>query len=155
MKELLEAYQVVARSLELPSMEIGGSEIQRQDFTDAESVWSAIQAAGAKEGWLQFQSQQIPFQGGLPEPEAAWGLLLSAEAVTVEGDSLALNPNGAGGWRLARFHHREVGELLHDVVVQLAHDRALGKLRYRRYWRRDATQGCVQSHACFIGFDKE
>lgn len=150
--DLLAQYRSLAEALKLPPMQPGAvSVIESTPITDPDQVWPALQALNPTQGWLQFQSHQTAFHDGLPDPAADWGLLLAAEAVDAEGDSLTLNADGAGGWRLARLRHQPDGDGLCDEVRQLA--RSGEQLVYRRYWQRDPEQGLVQQRACFIGFE--
>jgi hypothetical protein len=154
--EILEAYRQIAARHELPTMEHGSYEsVAPRSFADPQLLWAALVAAEPKQGWLQFQSKQLPFREGLPQPQDHWGYLLAMEAVDARGRCILVNPDGAGGWRLSFHEHRNHGDLLWDQVVQLAHDPATGRLRYRRYWKYDTEQGYVQVLACFTGFQGE
>ena len=151
--EMLERYRRIAGVHGLPVMQRGSCNLDARSYKDPDSLWVALRGLNPADGWLEFQSRQLAFRSGLPEPEASWGCLLSAEACTGGGDSLAVNSDGAGGWRLARYQHDADGDGLWDEVVQLAHDLKVGSLRYRRYWSRDSAQGYLQDCACLIGLE--
>lgn len=150
--DVLAPYNRIAGDLKLPGVQRGGCAVEPEPIADPDQVWSALVACEPTQGWLQCQSVQFAFSGGLPEPDPAWGLPLAAEAVGAEGDSLALGLDGSGGWILTRYRHLAEGELLYDEPIQLAYDPKTGALRYRRYWRHHPEQGYVQVQACFIGF---
>jgi len=151
--DTLAAYSQLVEQHELPTMRRGGYSTHTETLSEPDAVWAALAAQQPTQGWLQFQSRQRPFHDGLPQPEADWGQLLAAEAVTGEGHSLSLAGDGAGGFRLTRYTHSASGDWLCDELSQFAHDPRTGSLRYRRYWRLDDAQGYVQERACFIGFD--
>lgn len=154
--QLLADYHALRGSrvgAELPAMRAAGLAHHLTPHHSAQAVWAALQALGPRQGWLQFQSLQLSFTDGLPEAHPEWGALLRAEAVTAQGDSLAVHRLGADRWNLLRFEHLPQGELLCDSVQHLGHNPALGALRYRRYWRPDTELGPVQITACFIGFE--
>lgn len=151
--DVLDAYNDIADAFKLPALSRGGCRSEKTCLTDPDAVWPGLAARSPVTGWLQFQSKQLPFVDGLPEPEPDWGLLLAAEAVTAAGDSIALCLDGAGGWTLTHYQHLPDGDLLYDEPTQLAYDPKTGALRYRRYWRHEPEQGYVQVHACFTGFE--
>ncbi|HDL50317.1 MAG TPA: hypothetical protein ENH33_10240 [Actinobacteria bacterium] len=155
--DLLAAYERLNGSLpaglRLPIMRSGGCRVEPRRFDDPAALWEAFKALAPTQGWLQFQSHQTAFFDTLPDLQETWGLLLCAEASDGDANSLSLVQDGRGGWLLARFVHDERAPGLWDELRQLAHDPKVGALRYRRYWRLDPEQGCVQEHACFIGFE--
>ncbi len=149
---VLDAYRKIAERHSLPALQQGGygSEIMR--FSSPDALWQSVLALAPNQGWLQFQSRQLHFHNKLPLQENNWGFLLCAEMITVNNLSLAINPDGAGGWCLAQYRHQDSGNLLYDELHQLAHAPKTGSLRYRRYWRYDTKQGYLQDCACFMGF---
>ncbi|OZB62253.1 MAG: hypothetical protein B7X31_10045 [Thiomonas sp. 13-66-29] len=154
--DMLDAYNMVAASHGLPHMQSGALLRTTTRHAEPEALWAAFSACQPAEGWLQFQSHQCAFSRGLAPPQASWGILLAAEAVTAQGESLAVRQIPRAGWSLLRALHGQGGDSLpFDIVTQLAHNPSAGRLRYRRYWQRDPLQGFVQFTACFIGFEKE
>lgn len=150
---VLERYSLLAELLDLPELRQGGCLQDLEVIHDFDALWKHLEVLWPVQGWLQFQSRQLAFHDGLPALESAWGMLLSAEAVLPEGESLRLGLGTAGGWSISRLTHLAEGDGLCDEVRHVAHDPNTGHLRYRRYWRIDEDQGAVQEHACFIGFE--
>lgn len=155
----LSAYEALRErmndKLRLPAMHAGGHRLVTMPFDAPDRLWNALLEQAPTQGWLQFQSLQCAFPDGLPKPEANWGLLLAAEAVNSQGDSLIVGRDGHGAWLLSRCIHGPEQPGLWDEVHHLAHNPDTGTLRYRRYWRLDPEQGYVQTRACFIGFESE
>ncbi len=151
--DLLQAYNQLAGKYGLHSMQAGGLTIATQAFDDPDALWQALQQHSPAQGWLQFQSWQGLFLDGLPEVAADRGLLLQAEAVCADGSSLAIGPDGQGGWRLSHYRPADDGDLLWDEVAHIAHDGA-ACLNYRRYWVEDAEQGLLQRLAILIGIEQ-
>lgn len=151
--EMLKAYQMLSKKHHLPEMQPGGIKVQSRVFRDPEALWAELQSLQPSQGWLMFQSYQMPFHDGLPESQPDWGCLHSCEAVTEQGDSLAVLPDGQGGWRLIEYIPDDDAPGLWDEVRQFAHAPDSGMLCYRRYWVNEQGQGYVQKHACFIGFE--
>ena len=109
------------------------------------------------QGWVAWQSGVVVFAEGRKRavPEDL-GLPLSAELAR-EHESLALLPDGAGGWLAITVREEEGGDpALADEVEQLCRDEGLGKLRYVRYWRREeGAAGLVPFAVRFLGFAGE
>lgn len=155
--DILDAYNRLVdgtKHRQLPKLHRGGCSVEPMHYADSDEVWSALVSSSPRQGWLQFQSKQLAFDRELPVWKADWGMLLAAEATTVQGGSIALGLNGSGGWIVTHYRPLPDGNLLYDEPLQLAHDPELGALRYRRWWRCDPDQGFIQVFACFIGFDK-
>lgn len=144
---------IAAEDESLPPMTCCGLESDTEEFADPEAAWTALESLSPCEGWVLFQSRQRWFGDGLPRREEEWGFPLAAEAAVSENESVRLDHAG-GRWRLTRFTHRPEGALLCDEVGQYLHGGG-GRLRYRRYWRLDGEQGCVQQQACLIGIERE
>ena len=151
--EILKAYSTLQQAQKLPKMQLGGVKVECRSFNDPQALWKELQSHQPSQGWLMFQSTQMPFQGGLPERQPDWGWLLACEAVNADGDSLAILQDGQGGWRLIEYIADADMPGLWDEVRQFAHAPDKGKLCYRRYWADEQEQGFVQKHACFIGFE--
>lgn len=156
--DVLDAYDAVRKAqpqrLRLPEMRRGGYGItDLRRFDDPDALWAALAESAPTQGWLLFQSLQLACHHGLPSPRGDWGVLFAAEAVTAEGESLAVSQDGAGGWVLVRLRHDPGGNGLCDTLRQYVHDPITGRLTYRRYWRFDPGQGYVQERACFVGFE--
>jgi hypothetical protein len=156
LEELAEAYGRIAGRHALPRVSPAHLRVSRQSLDNPQAAWTALQAVAPLEGWLQFQSIVQCFSGrALPKPEPDWGLLLAAEAVDGEGRSHLIRQDGSGGMVLVTCDPNadEGGETwLADEVEQLAAGKAPGRLRYRRYWRRDPEMGLAPALAAFIGF---
>ncbi len=143
--ETLDVYMKVAESAKLPPMQSGAPKLEyKLTLTDPDQVWAELQNKAPRQGWLQFQSHQCYFTNGLPKPESDWGCLLTAEAVTEQGHSLALRHIGVAGWILSSHSHDEQGEGFCDEVRHRLHG-ANGFLVYRRYWRDTEERGVIQS----------
>lgn len=168
--DILNAYHAVKtavdggladRKAHLPGMRYGGYSVSGETITRPDDVWARLTALDPRQGWLLFQSAQMPFLDGLPERNPAWGVLLAAEGYMEQDGatvSLALDQDGHGGWTLTTYTHEGQGDDLYDELEQLTHNPSKtgpGKLRYRRYWCLDPDQGYVQAAACFIGFSQE
>lgn len=162
--DILNAYREVAEKHSLPKMMPGGYSVDTDQHTSSSSLWAALTELAPNQGWLLFQSWQMPFEQGLPEREPGWGTLLSAEACTEHSDrtlSITIEQDGCGGWVLTTYTHDTELDGLYDEVKHLVYepawrqsaDTAPRKLCYRRYWQHDAHQGYLQSAACFIGFE--
>ena len=142
--ETLDAYQKICQSAQLPPMQQGAPKLEsRETWTDPDHAWLALQNTQPTQGWLQFQSRQQYFTGGLPDREDDWGCLLAAEAVTDEGHSLTLRQYSGPGWILSTHSHDEKGDGLYDEIRHRLHG-ANGFLVYRRYWSDDAERGFIQ-----------
>ncbi len=142
--ETLDAYQKISQKTGLPDMAQGApKQKSRETWTDPDKVWAALQKARPTQGWLQFQSHQQYFTGGLPKPKPDWGCLLAAEAVTDDGHSLILRQYSGPGWLLTTHSHDEKGDGLYDEIRHRLHG-ANGFLVYRRYWSDDAERGFIQ-----------
>ena len=151
--QLINAWQQIQEKAQLPPMNIGAARLQKQEIIDdLEAVWAAFEQCNPAQGWLQFQSHQMHFMDSLPEPKTEWGLLLNAEAVDGQGQSLVLRQNGKGGWILSAYRHDEHGDGLWDEVSHRLHG-INGQLRYRRYWKKEANRGVVQHLACLIAIE--
>ena len=153
--ELLKAYNNIAKKYNLPEMNRGGFNPETRTISKSEEVWSSLEKCTPACGWLLFQSRQLSFVDGLPEPESDWGQLLASEAVDIEGRSLTLEQDGTGGWLLTAHKHSKEGDCLVDKPTLLAHNPESGKLKYKRYWYLQPEQGYVQVAACFTGFEQE
>ena len=151
--DILQPYKQLQQRHKLPKMQAGGVKVNSQAYDDPQALWEALQSQQPGQGWLMFQSAQMPFHDGLPERASDWGLLLTCEAVTNDGKSLAVVQDGRGGWRLITYVEDTNMPGLWDAVSQFAHAPDTGKLCYRRYWVDEPEQGFVQQHACFIGFE--
>lgn len=154
-RDLLAAYGRLCRApvgKDLPAMLLGNLHREVRTYTEPVEAWSSLTANSPIEGWLQFQSHQAAFRDGLPDPPAGWGAFLTAEAVCADGSALTLRRSPTAQWVLVISRHSAPGPLLCDEVAHLTHDRKLGSLRYRRYWRLDPDLGAVQHAACFVGF---
>jgi hypothetical protein len=155
---VLSEYQILAERHQLPLMQPGGYVANSETLEDPDQVWNRLSELRPSQGWLLFQSHQVPFTNGLVEPKPEWGVLLAAEAygeTAGASTSIALEQDGRGGWVLTRYTHAQEGDHLYDEPDQLAHTRGRpgpSKLRYRRYWRLDPELGYVQAVACFTGF---
>jgi hypothetical protein len=155
LEDLVDAYGRIADSHALPAMSPARLKVSRQSLDNPEAAWAALQSLAPLEGWLQFQSiVQCFADGALPEPEPDWGWLLAAEAVDGEGRSHLIRQDGHRGLILVTCDPRPEGTetLLADEVEPLATAKAPGRLRYRRYWRRDPEMGLAPALAAFIGF---
>ncbi len=148
---LLEKYNSIAQQHGLNSMASGGCDIETVEHSDAAAAWEALHAASPTGGWFQCQSEQQSFTAALPAWQDKWGALLAAEVVANDGSSLRIDYQH-GVWRETRYRHRDDGDLLCDELSQYLHNG--GQLKYRRYWRQDPAQGCVQTHACLIAVEQ-
>lgn len=149
---IIDVYRRIARSNGLPKMAQGGCNMETKVLNRGDDVWKALLNAEPEAGWIQCQSHQMSFtRGAFPKNQDKWGMLLAAEVVTADGKSLHLLSRG-GKWYLTTFAHEARGELLFDHVQQRLHTG--GMLNYRRYWRTDPEQGCIQTCACLIGIDE-
>lgn len=158
MQELLNGYQALRQSsvaAGMPEMTPAGLQRDARTYADPESLWEALLGCEPKQGWLQFQSRQMPFRDGLPTREENWGALLAAEAVCNATVSLSVRRDAQECWILTRIQHHDLGSLLCDEIIHLAHHPNLGALRYRRYWRTDERCETRQIAACFIGFSAQ
>jgi hypothetical protein len=162
MMDILDAYRRVAaenKDYDLPALRQGGYKANHEAIDTPQTVWEKLVQLTPRQGWLLFQSAQMPFLDGLPERNPIWGVLLAAEAYTQRSDevlSIALEQNGLGGWNLTTYTHLGEGDCLCDELEQLAYNPGNDgprKLKYRRYWRHDERQGYAQAVACFIGFE--
>ena len=157
--DILNAYRAMADKHRLPKLTPGGYKAESRSLTTPDEAWNQLLALVPRQGWLLFQSAQMPFMDGLPERQPDWGVPLAAEAYTTRDDatiSIALEQDGRGGWILTTYTHEGQGESFYDETKHLAHNQSLtgpGKLNYRRYWCYDQHQGYVQAVACFIGFE--
>lgn len=154
---LSDAYARVAkRHGGLPEMALGKLAVSPPETLTPASAWDALKALNPVAGWLQFQSCVVCFeQGRMPEPESDWGVLLAAEAADGQGRSYLLRQDGSGALLLIAATPGSIDgteEFLTDEVRQLATGKAPGRLRYRRYWRRDPEIGLVPAFAAFLGF---
>lgn len=151
--ELINTYRSLQSKVQLPPMNSGAPRLEKQKvIDDPAAIWEAFTLFKPTQGWLQFQSHQTHFIDGPPEPQTHWGLLLNAEAVDEQGQSLVLRQNGKGGWILSVYRHDEHGDGLWDEVCHRLHG-ADGQLRYRRYWKKEANRGAVQRLACLIAIE--
>lgn len=150
--DILKAYSTLQQSQKLPEMHPGGVKVSSQRYADTQALWAALESHHPTQGWLMFQSTQMPFHDGLPQRQPDWGWLLACEAVNADGDSLAILQDGQGGWRLIEYIADADMHGLWDEMRQIVHAKDTGELCYRRYWVDEQEQGFVQKHACFIGF---
>lgn len=150
--EHLERYNQLANSLELPPMQAGFCHIETQSAQAPEALEKAIAAFAPSQGWVQYQSWQGLFDQGFPGMDEQRGLLLCAEMVNKQGETLTVGPDGNGGWILSHLRHDETGNGAWDEVIHLAHEGAR-PLRYRRYWQEDAEQGWLQVRAALVGIE--
>ena len=159
--DVLAAYSRIAQDRGLAPMKRGSYRVQVSELClDPDAVWTRVLELAPQEGWLLFQSGQMIFRSGLPSIPANWGLLLAAEATSAEGDSVCVNQDGSGGWRLVCIRHEPTGEWFCDEVQQLllSGSKERRVLYYRRYWRhvpgveKLSGRGFVQDRACFLGF---
>ncbi len=148
---LLDQYDVIAKEHKLAPMTACGCEMEIREHKDAETAWQVLVSATPEAGWFQCQSEQRSFTGGLPDYLPEWGVLLAAEAVTEGGGSLRIEHQN-GAWKEIHYGHRDNGDFLCDEVTQYLHNG--GQLNYRRYWRQDPEQGCIQTHACLIAVEQ-
>ena len=160
--DILNAYRAVADKHGLPQLTPGGYKAESRSLATPDEAWNQLTALVPHQGWLLFQSAQMPFMDGLPERQPDWGVPLAAEAYAERNGaaiSIALEQDGRGSWTLTTYTHEGEGDALCDETAHLAHNHpgATGpnKLNYRRYWRYDQRQGYVQAVACLIGFKQE
>lgn len=158
--ELLDLYRkVAAEDRRVPPIE---PETYRFDpptprvepYGTAKAAHAALTAFCPTQGWIGLQSANRLIDGsGVPEMNEDTGALLSAEACNADGASLHIRYDGNGRWLATEYRLATGGELLADIVTQVAHDPRLGRyLRYRRLWRIDPEHGARVDAACFIGF---
>jgi hypothetical protein len=170
-KRLLALYREVAQGRVkgrgpgfLPSMESGDLEPPRpQTFAEADydKVWEHFESLHPLQGWIGFQSRNRAFTGGAlpPRDDEHDGRLLACELAVAEDVSVQVRQDPAGGWRLVEWRLRPGDAYLTDEVRLIGSERALGRLRYKRYWQLgeaglgDPRMGTVPFAACFIGFE--
>ncbi len=139
----------------LQPLETADLQTNHQDFNDPESAWKAIAEKAPRNGWVLWQSHQTHFENGLPNPKPEWGVLLAAEAVLSDTESLRLDYID-DHWRLTTHCHQPDGaQYLCDRTHQLLHRENDKHLCYRRYWHIDPIQGAVQLHAVFAGIEEK
>ncbi|OGT90062.1 MAG: hypothetical protein A2286_03435 [Gammaproteobacteria bacterium RIFOXYA12_FULL_61_12] len=155
-ESLLELYrQIGKQNYALPEMETASVSIQTDPFKSNEDAWKRLEEFKPSQGWIGFKSANRLFtQGILPAMDDETGSLLSAEAVNAQGKSLHVRYDGAGQWLVTQYGLAAGTEYLADTLVHIAHDNALGQLRYRRFWRIGDDGGAEPFAACFIGFGK-
>lgn len=151
--ELLDLYSKVAG---LPPMQLYSLSVIPERFDSAAKAYAQLTKFQPTQGWVGFQSANRFFTDGqVPAMDGDTGLLLAAEAVSANGDSLHIRYDGSGKWIATRHAAATGNDYLADCVEHIASSKGITKLRYRRFWRIDHEHGAEPFAACFIGFEKE
>lgn len=166
LQRIADAWTGLAQVQRLPRLQTARLRREARHAGDPETAWKTFTSYQPREGWVQFQSQVIAFNGATPPAHHTdWGFLLAAEAVTTDGRSLLVRQDGNGGLLLV-IATPGAGEgaeaLLADQISQLATGRVAqlqgvvspARLHYRRYWDHDELLGFAPVFAAFLGFAK-
>jgi len=152
-QQLRQILQHNGSAWDLDDIITAGLETETRTHDNAAAAWSALLEIAPSSGWLQWQSHQTDFQQVLPTPETGWGVLLAAEAVVSENESLKLDYL-QGCWQLTRYRHiDDRQDYLCDSSRLLLHGAQNRYLRYRRYWQIDEQQGAIQLAAVLTAID--
>lgn len=174
---LLHLYQAL-KGLDLPEMRLARLGMTANRLSEPGKVIDALSAFAPIAGWACLQSRVVHWPdrdaAAAPDPSTETpdmrellrdqgqgaGLLLSAEAVDGDDNSLHIRQDGRGGWRVTYFNAGESDTYLEDDVELIRHRNAPqarrqpGRLCYRRYWavEPDSAHGVRQLAARFVGF---
>lgn len=157
-QQLVEAYARVRGAHALPPMEPGALTIHSEPRSDADAVWRELVEFQPDSGWVCLQSSVRDSDAGpdwLKAPDAASGLLLSAEAHRRDDDRTLHIRQTGNGWRLTWFEGTGSERCPSDLVALIVHNpgaEAPRRLQYRRYWTHDPAMGMIVHAARFIGF---